>query len=65
MTTYLTVLTVCLHSECVSLAIKSYQGCVESMRIAYAELYDPTIYISCDKTNILTATIRPQARPDQ
>ena len=63
MVTYLTILTVCLHNECVSLAMKSYQGCVEGMRIAYAELYDPSIYISCDKTNILTATIRPKARP--
>ena len=63
MTTFMTILTVCLHNECVSLAMKSYQGCVEGMRIAYEELYDPSIYIACDKTNTLTATIRPKARP--
>ena len=69
-TSYLHLLTVCaaLGDEpraCVSYAVDNRALCEASMQIAYADLYpeDRGVYIACDKTNILTATIRPEARP--
>ena len=70
MTTYLHLLTVCaaLGDEPrarVSLAVESQDLCQVGMRSAYDDLYpeDRGVYIVCTPTRVLTATIRPKARP--
>jgi len=70
MTTFLHLLTVCatLGDEpraCVSYAVDNRALCEAGMRIAYDDLFEDTdgdIYIGCEKTRILTHTIRPEAR---
>ena len=70
MTTFLHLLTVCaaLGDEpraCVTYAVDNRALCEAGMQIAYADLYpeDRGIYIACTPTRVLTATIRPEARP--
>jgi len=69
-TSYLHLLTVCaaLGDEpraCVTYAVENRALCEAGMRIAYADLYpeDNGIYIGCERTRVLTSTIRPEARP--
>jgi len=69
-TTYLHLLTVCAAlldqpRACVTYAAETRKACEAGMRIAYAALYseDRGIYIVCTPTRVLTATIRPEARP--
>ena len=71
MTTYLYLLTVCaaLGDEpraCLTYAVENRALCEAGMQMAYADLYEDTggdIYIGCEQTNVLTSTIRPEARP--
>lgn len=70
MTTFLHILTVCAtlgdeQRACVSYAVESRALCEAGMRIAYDDLYpdDHGLYIVCTPTRVLTATIRPEARP--
>lgn len=70
MTTFLHLLTVCaaLGDEpraCVTYAVENRALCEAGMQIAYADLYpeDRSVYIACTQTRVLTATIRPKARP--
>ena len=70
MTTFLHLLTVCaaLGDEpraCVTYAVENQALCEAGMQIAYADLYpeDRGVYIACTQTRVLTATIRPKARP--
>ena len=46
-------------------AVENRALCEAGMRIAYDDLYpdDRGIYIACTPTRVLTATIRPEARP--
>lgn len=70
MTTFLHLLTVCaaLGDEpraCITYAVENRALCEAGMQIAYADLYpeDRGLYISCEKTNVITTSIRPKARP--
>jgi len=70
MTTFLHLLTVCaaLRDEprtCLTYAVENRALCEVGMQIAYSDLYpeDSGIYIACTQTRVLTATIRPEARP--
>lgn len=70
MTTFLHLLTVCatLGDEpraCITYAVENRALCEAGMRIAYDDLYpeDRGIYIACEQTRVLTATIRPRSRP--
>ncbi len=70
MTTYLHLLTVCaaLGDEpraCVTYAVENRALCEAGMQIAYDDLHpdDNGLYIVCTPTRVLTATIRPKARP--
>jgi len=69
-TTFLYLLTVCatLLDEpraCLTYAVENRALCEAGMRIAYADLFpeDNGIYIGCEQTRLLTATIRPRSRP--
>jgi hypothetical protein len=66
MTEFLYILTVCAWEQCVTYAVENRALCEAAMRLAYDDLYDDTggdLYIVCDQTNVLTSTIRPEARP--
>ena len=72
MTTFLHLLTVCaaLGDEpraCVTYAVENRALCEVGMQIAYADLIsdDRGLYISCEKTNVITSSPRPKARPSK
>lgn len=72
MTTFLHLLTVCaaLGDEpraCVTYAVESRPLCEAGMQIAYDDLIgdDRGLYISCERTNVITTSIRPKARPSK